>query len=350
MPSFYAHSHPFTVVWVALTLIACAIMPAALAQDPPAPPQTPAAPPQTPAPQAPAPPQTQTPAPQTPAPPKAPKPAPKYDTSIFQNEIDGEQLLFLEKFDNVPSGDLYRDPQFRKLLKSIVPDCLIHYGRDRLLTEVLDTELIGSKVPVQVRDERYVLLSGAMAKPAGGRAFLWIDMEDGIGLGGFEFSPTGGEPSPALDIFSKQVKEDYVAMSQLPPDFAVDLGDWSTTNSLPPVTARYFLTGANKKILLAHDENYCVSADGKPLAPESGCQQTAADAADMDLTEAYYLDATHHATNAATWTKSQDQVAFTEIRDKMCHAGSDPLSCMIRMSKDRTQIVVTRGPTPKPRH
>ncbi len=46
-------------------------------------------------------------------------------------------------------------------------------------------------------------------------------MQEGIGLGGFYFHPTNGEPTPSVNVFSRQVvKEDYLKLSQLPPVFA----------------------------------------------------------------------------------------------------------------------------------
>ena len=49
-------------------------------------------------------------------------------------------------------------------------------------------------------------------------------MQEGIGLGGFYFHPTNGEPTPSVNVFSRQVvKEDYLKLSQLPPVFAEDL-------------------------------------------------------------------------------------------------------------------------------
>ena len=276
-----------------------------------------------------------------------PAPVANYDKALFQKPIPPDQLSFLKQYDGAPSGDLYRDKQFHKLMKTFVPDCMFHYGWDKPLSDALDLELQGSRTPVQIRDGRYLLMSGAQDHMLGGRAFLWMDLQDGIGLGAFVFSPTNGEPTPAVNVFSRQiVHEDTLALSQMPPGFAEELIQWSTANRVPPVSARYFLTGSNKKILLEHDENYCLSWDGTVLPPESGCQQLAADAADMDLTEAYYLDETHHATNATAWMASDDEASFLVVRDGACRVGPDPLGCRIRMTKERTRTIVRSGPPP----
>src|SRR5580658_3996546 len=51
-----------------------------------------------------------------------------YDPAIFQKPIPADQLAFLNQFDGAPSGDLVRDKQFRKLMHSVIPDCMFHYG------------------------------------------------------------------------------------------------------------------------------------------------------------------------------------------------------------------------------
>jgi hypothetical protein len=46
----------------------------------------------------------------------------------------------LNQFSGVAAEDVIRDKQFRKLMKSFVPDCMFHYGRDMSLS----TASIGS--------------------------------------------------------------------------------------------------------------------------------------------------------------------------------------------------------------
>jgi len=45
--------------------------------------------------------------------------------------------------------------------------------------------------------------------------------------------PTNGEPTPTATVFSKQVKEESIKMSQLPPAFAEDLSQWSAQARIP---------------------------------------------------------------------------------------------------------------------
>ena len=290
-------------------------------------------------------PQTQTPATQAP-----PEP---YDRAIFQKTIPSDQLTFLNQFAGQPSYDLFRDKQFRKLMKNFVPDCLYHYGSDMSLEDSLEKVFTKSDDPVLVRDGRYVILSGEKGPYLGGRGFLWIDMQEGIGLGGFYFHPTNGEPTPALTVFSRQIREKIVTLSQLPPAFEDDMIQWAIAARVPPIPTRYFIGGLNKRILLQHDEDYCRPAVGYPPPPQDVCEQMTADAADVDVTAAYYLDQIHNATNGTAWMIGQDQVAWIQMRDDTCRVGPDPLGCRIRVSHERTNVIIHRGqtgPMPHPPH
>jgi uncharacterized protein YecT (DUF1311 family) len=267
-----------------------------------------------------------------------------YDPAIFQKRIPGDQLAFLKNFDGAPSGDAARDKQFRKLMHSVIPDCIFHYGTDMPLSDAVEMVLKGSPVPVRIRDGRYLLVSGRSGPYLGGRGFIWIDFDDGIALGGFYFHPTNGEPTPTVNIFSKQVTEGSLKMSQLPPAFAEDLRLWSAESRVSPVTTRYFITGANRKILLEHDEDYCIPIAGT-APPQNVCNQMNADAADIDLNAAYYLEQVNYATNATAWMiVGEDQVAWIQVRDSTCRVGPDPLGCRIRLTRERTHLIVSRHP------
>jgi uncharacterized protein YecT (DUF1311 family) len=76
-----------------------------------------------------------------------------------------------------------------------------------------------------------------------------------------------------------------------------------------------------------------------------------ADAADIDMNAAYYLEQTHHATNATAWMiVGDEQVAWIRIRDDACRVGPDPLGCHIRMTREHTHAIVNRQPMPHPAH
>jgi uncharacterized protein YecT (DUF1311 family) len=180
---------------------------------------------------------------------------------------------------------------------------------------------------------------------------MWIDMQDGIALGGFYFRPTNGEPTPTVNLFSDQVRDRALKMSQLPAAFAEDLSRWSEENRIPPITTRYFITGYYEKILLEHDEDFCVPADGTAPPRKDACLQMNADAADVDVTAAYYLEQTHHATNATAWMISGgDQGAWIQVRTSTCRVGPDPVGCYILMTRQRTQVILRRTPPTFPTH
>ena len=265
-----------------------------------------------------------------------------YDQAIFQKPIPADQLVFLNRFAGGSASDLVRDKRFRKLIRNVLPDCMFHYGHDMSLIDAIEIVLNGSSQPVELRDGRYLLVSGHSGPYLLGRGFVWFDLKDGIALGGFYFHPTNGEPTPAVNIFSRQVKEEYLTLGQLPPAFAEDLSQWSAESRVPPVTTRYFITGQNKKILLEHDENYC---NGSGTHSETNCEQMNADAADIDMNAAYYLEQTNHATNATAWMiTGEDQVAWLRVRDNTCRIGFDPLRCHIRITRERVHIIIRRRP------
>jgi uncharacterized protein YecT (DUF1311 family) len=280
---------------------------------------------------------------------EAQAPASKYDKAIFQKPIPNEQTAFLNHFAGMPANDVVRDKQYRKLMRSVLPDCTFHYGWDMSPSDAFERVLNGSQLPLQIRDGRYVMVSGRSGPYLGGRGFVWIDMQEGIALAGFYFHPTNGEPTPTVTVFSRQVKEESLKMSQLPPAFAEALSQWSTESGVPPVTTRYFIGGSNKKILLEHDEDYCAPVNPATASPADDCEQRNADAADIDLTAAYYLDQTNHATNATAWMiVGEDQVAWIQIRDNTCRIGPDRLRCRIRMTRERTHVILREHPVQHP--
>lgn len=265
-----------------------------------------------------------------------PAPAP-YNPAIFLKPLPAAQLAFVRQFDGQWSAALYNDRQFHKLLKSAIPDCMFHYGRDMPLDQALDITLSDSRVPVIVHDGRYVLLTGHQGPYLDGRSFLWIDLQEGLVLGGFFFRPTNGEPSPALNIFSRQIREDALGLTELPPEFDEALQGWMNVSHIPPVTARYFINGNNKKILLEHDEDLCAGGNAPFSADE--CNQMAEDAADIDLNAADYVESTHHATNATAWMLSGEQVAWIQVRNRTCGGLADPIGCRVRMTRERVHVI-----------
>jgi hypothetical protein len=271
----------------------------------------------------------------------AQNPGSNYTATIFHSPIPSDQLAFLNKYAGAKTKDVLKDGKLKKLLKVAIPECTFHYGRDMPMQEAVESVLSSSPLPVQVRDGRYVTISGESGPYLLGRGFLWFDLRDGIALGGFYYRPTNGEPTPTLSVFSGQVKEETIKMSQLPPAFSQDLSQWSSEERVPVVTTRYFITNSNRRLLLEHDEDFCTPLEGTTPAPD--CKQMNANAADADLNATLYLQQTSYATNGtAHMIASQDQLGWARTRDDTCRIDPDPLACHIRMTRIRINIIIVR--------
>jgi hypothetical protein len=277
----------------------------------------------------------------------SPQPAP--DNAVFQKPLASDQLTFINGFAGRSSRDAVKDGKYRKLLHSVVPDAPYHYHRDMPLSDALEMVLTNAPLPVDIRDGRYAMVSSEAEPGAGGLGFLWTDMHDGIALGGFSFHPTNGEPTPTLTIFSKQIKDESLELNQFPEAFAEDLYHWSAATGVPPVITRYFINSEGIKIVLEHDEDYCVHPDGSPAPPQDVCDQMNEDAANVDMEAAYFMERTGYASNATARTAVEsDQVAWIRLRDETCKIGPDRLKCRIHMTHERTRVLISRRHSPPP--
>jgi hypothetical protein len=101
---------------------------------------------------------------------------PSYDKAIFQKLTPPDQLAFLNQLAGVPSGDLLRNKQFRKIMQSVIPDCIFHYGWDMQLPNALELVLNNSPVSIRIRDGRYLMVPGGSGPYLAGRGFIWIDL------------------------------------------------------------------------------------------------------------------------------------------------------------------------------
>lgn len=120
-------------------------------------------------------------------------------------------------------------------------------------------------------------------------------------------------------------------------------------SKIAPITTRYFITGSRRKIVLEHDEEYCAPGPGIAAAPPEVCQQMDADAADLDLNAAYYLEQTDHATNStARMITGPDQLVWLQFRKNTCAVGPDPLRCRIRLTHERMHVVIKQHSAPPP--
>jgi hypothetical protein len=263
-----------------------------------------------------------------------------YDPAIFRKTIPAADLADLTRNAGQPSSDLWHDRRFRKLVNANTPDVMYHYGNDKPLQQCLDIAFSDSSVPVQVRDNRYVMVGGYTSMYGfHGRAFLWFDTQAGILLGGFYFNPNNGEPSPTLTVFSRQTDAPTVALSDLPPEFARDLADWTIAATIPVITTRYFIDEKKKRTLLVHDEDFCLTPDGSHAPAGDPCEQMNENAADLDLTAAEYLSSVHYATNATAWMASgDDRASWLQVVRTQCGVA---VACRIRITRRRTRAILS---------
>lgn len=224
--------------------------------------------------------------------------------TTFEHTIPAADLQFLNDFASQPSSTVIRNNAFRQLIGAVVPYAPFHFGTDMPVVNALEGMLRTSEAPVQIRDDRYVMVTGGRTPESGGRgrAFLWVDMQQGTAIGGIFFYPSNGEPSPTLTLFSSQVGADSIHVKQLPPAFLEDFSRWTLDAAVPVSTARYFINASNKKSVLPHDEDTC------PMAPTSpggeSCTQQKVEAASMDRQAGEFLARVHYASNGTAHTLS----------------------------------------------
>jgi uncharacterized protein YecT (DUF1311 family) len=260
--------------------------------------------------------------------------------AVFHNPIASDHLAFLNDYAGHPAKEAMKDKRFDKLLKLVIPRSEYHYGRDMPLWEASDNVLGGSKLPVAVREGRYVMISGKQGPYLNGMGFIWFDLQAGIALGGVYFHPVNGEPTPTLAIFSKQLQDLSLGISQLPLAFAEDLSHWIATSGARWVSPRYFIPDNGKKYVLLHDEDYCDHPSNSAPPPQATCMQLNAEAADADLNAVYFMRETHNAANATAWMLGPDQVAWIGFRDQSCGLGPGALPCRIRITRQRTRVIL----------
>jgi len=276
----------------------------------------------------------------------SPAPAVAPAASVLKNPIPNDQLAFLIAYAGRPAKDLLKDKRFHALLKLTIPHSGFHYGKDMPLDEASDMVLSGSKIPVQIREDRYVLISGKQGPYLHGMGFVWFDLQTGIALGGFYFHPVNGEPTPTLAIFSKQLQDHSLGMSQMPLAFAEDLSQWVATSGARWVSPRYFIPENGKKYVLLHDEDFCDHPANAPAPPADTCQQLNAEAAEADMDAAYFMAINNNEANAVVWGLVGRQLAtWVELRNQSCNVGPDKLGCRVRMTREHTRMILQEHST-----
>jgi hypothetical protein len=223
---------------------------------------------------------------------------PTFEKAIFQTPISGDEVGFLNDYMGRPSDDVVHEQRLRRLVSEVAPDAPFHLGVDMPLSSAMESMFEVSNQPVQVRDGRYAMVFGRRSLTGRGRALLWVDMREGIGLGAIFFYPSNGEPTPTLTIFSSQVNQASVKVSELPAAFVEDLTRWAGIVGVPSITTRYFINAAGEKTVLAHEEDYCKGGVG---GAGSACEEMNAEAARVDAEAEHFLGETNYASNATLW-------------------------------------------------
>jgi len=62
-----------------------------------------------------------------------------------------------------------------------------------------------------------------------------------------------------------------------------------------------------------------------------------ADAADIDVNAAYFMQETHNQANATAWMLGEDQVAWIGLRTQTC---GTVMACRIRVTRQRTRVLI----------
>jgi len=274
--------------------------------------------------------------------PDLPPPGPPPPASL-KGFIPADQLTFLKDYAGQPTKALLKDKRFKNLEKQAISRTEYHYGRDMSLSDAVQTVLDGSTLPVEVREGRFVTVPGNSGPYLRGRTFLWFDLQTGVALGAFYFQPTNGEPSPTVTVFSRLLTDRELSMSQLPEPFVEDMEQWAGSARIPRISTRYFIPENGKKYVLSHDEDYCWRPPGSFPPDRDACQQMNANAADVDMNAAYFMQETGNAANATAWMLGPDQVAFIGIRDRSCGLA---LACRIRITHERTRVLLGHPPVP----
>lgn len=258
---------------------------------------------------------------------------------VFQNPMPSDQLNFLNDYAGKMESELLKDKRFRTLMKLVIPSTEYSYGDNMPLSEASGDVLAVDPLQVEVRDGRYMMAGTRGGGFRGGRGFVWFDMKDGIGLGGIYFHPVDGEPTPVLAIFSRQLRDTTLSMSQLPQAFAQDLSQWEMEASVPAITSRYFIPKDGKEYLLLHDEEYCERPENAPAPAENVCAEMDADAAEIDLNAADFITQSGH---GLAWMLSPPEVEFIAARNKRCGTGPGQWRCRARLTRAHVRMVVVR--------
>jgi uncharacterized protein YecT (DUF1311 family) len=242
-----------------------------------------------------------------------------------------------------PTRDATLAGGFAELLADVVPDATYHLGQDMPFANAVTMVLRGASQPIIIRADRYVMLAACQSPTcSSARAFLWVDTQQGLAIGGLEFNPSNGEPTPSQTLFAKQLLDPITRLDRLPPAFVEDLGQWSKGARLRTPMARYFVNGQGLKTVVPHDEDNCQGGDRSSLTLTL-CGSMNLDAAEKDMQAAYYVLLSSFAEGTTMrGALKADQDKWIQDRQTSCGTASDSvtLACRLKSTRDRVQSLI----------
>jgi beta-lactamase regulating signal transducer with metallopeptidase domain len=257
--------------------------------------------------------------------------------------MDVKQLAWLSRYAGRPTFEVTSDSRFHSLVQAATPNAIFHLGYDMPLSQAIESMLNGPSFAAELRDGppngpngRYLMISAQRSERGIGQSFYWFDLQQGLTFGGIFFSPTNGEPTPTLTIFSNQIGDRITEASQLPAAFLQDLEIWRASRNVPPAAVRYFINASGWKSVLMHDA--CNPANGSPAGDPSECQAMNEAAGESDMQASLYLLRIHYAEGSPARVQleaAQSQWEASELGG--CEGKPDRLGCRARLTSARAR-------------
>jgi len=248
--------------------------------------------------------------------------------------------MFLSDYKDKSVRAILKDKRFGNLMKLAIPNSELRYGRGRTISATLGTLLDSDPMPIQIRNGRYVMVASGGDPMLNGIGFMWFDIENGIAIGGVYSHSTQGESGPEMTVFSSQLRDSSLSIGQFPTAFQNDLSQWILATGLYFVSTRYYIPENGRKYALLHDEDYCAYRQDVPPPPRAQCEELNAEAAEADMNAAYFLAKTQNAADAKPQVLDQDQLAWIVLREQSCGLGPAGLQCRLRLTRQRTQVLI----------
>jgi hypothetical protein len=141
-----------------------------------------------------------------------------------------ESLNWLTFSGGKSTNEIVRDPRFKLLLNDAVPDVKVYLGMSLLgshpsLMDAVNQVMGGSAQRVEVRDNRYVMLSACRQNSCDEKGFVWVDTTKSLIVGGivhFFYNRSSLRAERSLLLWSKQAQ-----LPDFPKPFLLALKQWN---------------------------------------------------------------------------------------------------------------------------